>query len=192
MRVRTYNAVVAFSIFCVGAALSSAAWAADEVDSPQYQAWAKFKPGSSATLTSDMKVGPNGSMSVHVEMTRTLVAVTPDHVEVDAASTAQVMGRGSNPTHVKSTIKAKEPAKNYQEAGAEDVKAMDKTFKCKVIKLSGEAAASEGSGRGGRAPVNAKVTVYVNSDVPGGVVKMETVAEGAPPTTFILTGMNVK
>jgi hypothetical protein len=185
-------AVVSLAAFCLGWTINSTARAADEVASPQYQAWAKFKPGSSSTLTSDMKVGPNGSMTIHVEMTTTLLSVTPEQAEVEAVSKTDMMGRGGNPTHVKRTIKAKEPARDMKETGTEDVKAMDKTFKCKVFKLSGEAAANQGSGRGGRGPANATVTLYVNPDVPGGIVKMETIAEGAPPFIFILSAMNVK
>ena len=166
--------------------------AADDVANPQYAAWAKFKPGSSATLSCDMKVGPN-AIDIHIEMTKTLVEVAADSLIVESSTKSKAMGHESNTPATKQTVKATAPAKDVKETGTADVMAAGKTYTCKVLELTGDAAAANASRPGGRpAAANAKATIYVNHDVPGGVVKMELTAGDGKVMTFILTASEVK
>jgi hypothetical protein len=163
---------------------------ADDVDSPQYAAWAKFKVGSSETLAADITAGPN---AVHVEMTQTLVSVADDQIEIESVAKVEANGHSNNPTPIKRTIKSKAPATDVKETGTQDVKAMDKTFSCKVLELTGDTAVATTPRAGSRQPPPAsKVTLYVNSDVPGGLVKLESLTADGKTTTFVLSAMDVK
>ena len=160
------------AVFALGLAFAAPVRAADEVANPQYHAWAKFKPGSSATLTCDAKVGKQ-QQEIHIEMTTTLTSVTPEAVEVTSSSKVEAMGHSNNPTPEPRSISAKAPAKDVKEAGEKDVEAVGKTFKCKVIEVTGELAGSNGKKpRTGKYPTDMHATLFVNHDVPGGLVKM--------------------
>ncbi len=162
------------------------------VDSPRYAAWAKFKPESFTTLAMDMKMGPN---DIHVEMTRTLKSVTADEVKLTTTTVATAMGHTGNPNTREETIAAKETKQEMKETGEKDVDAMGKTFKCKVIELTGAAAAAMAPQSRAHGPAgdsaNAKVILYVCPDVPGGLVKMET-TNAMGPMMFIMTAMESK
>jgi hypothetical protein len=182
-------ALFAMVIF-VGMFVSTTARGADDVDSPRYAAWSKFKPGSSSTLSSDITAGPN---TVHIDMTSTLVSVADDQIEIESVSKVEAMGHTNNPTPVKRTIKSKVPAQDVKENGTQDVKAMDKTFTCKVLELSGNSASDAAPRNGDRpAPKDVKVVLYINGDVPGGLVKIEMTPTNGQTMTFLLSAMEVK
>jgi hypothetical protein len=157
------------------------------VDSPQYAAWAKFKPDSSSTLSADMKMGPN---TVHVETTTTLKSVTPEKVEVQSAGKMSFMGHDNETPVQTRTIAAKEAKQDKKDLGEQDVAAMGKTFKCKVYEITG-ANAGAPSAHGG-AGADAKATIYVSDDVPGGLVKMDIAGANGQKMTFTLTAMDSK
>ena len=186
------HCLVLTSLIALSLSLISTAKAADEVDNPQYTHWAKFKAGSSSTLTCDSKVGPN-AIDIHIETTTTLDSVTPDEVALTSSSKVDVMGHSNNPVPVKKTIKAKAPAHESKQAGEKDVQAMGKTFKCKVFELTGNAAAANNAkGANAKNVKDAKATIYVNGDVPGGLVKMELTGGDGKTMVFNLTAMTAK
>jgi hypothetical protein len=144
----------------------------EQVDSPRYQAWAKFKVGSSHTLQGEADAG---GMTIHSEMTETLAEVTDDHVTVETTNTTNVMGRDHTTPPRRRTIPAKEDIKDAKQVGTEDVQAMGKTFSCKVWEVTeaptGAAPGQPGANAGDQRHGSAKI--WASPDVPGGVVKME-------------------
>ncbi len=165
---------------------------ADDSANPKYAAWSKFKPGSYNTVASDMDA--HGS-KIHIEVKRTLVSVSDDEVVVETKTTVNVLGHDHEYPGVNQTIKAKIDKEEIKQTGEQDVQAMGKSFKCKVFEASGKTDAPApdkhevpGSNIEGR-----KATVYANDDVPGGIVKLETVgADGKTAISFVLTDMQVK
>ncbi len=182
------------SIFFLGLAAAAPA-RAEDVDSPQYGAWAKFKPESSSTLAADIKMGAGNSF--HIETTMTLKSVTAQQVEVEATGKVNIMGQDRTTPPQTRTIPAKETKQDRKDLGEQDVQAMGKTFKCKVYEITGGGASGlapspRGPAAGGANP-NAKATLYVNDDVPGGVVKMDVSSgPGGQAMSFTLTAMDVK
>jgi hypothetical protein len=159
-----FSGKVACLVAVIFMAVFVSATKADQVDNPAYKAWSKFKKDSTATYTQNITV--NG-MSIDFKIVDTLKDITDDHVTIEEGTTMSMGGRGGRTDTNTRDISAKVDAKDMKEDGEEDVKAMDKTFHCKVIELKETVP-----GRGGQtATVNAKI--WVNTDVPGGVVQMK-------------------
>ncbi len=185
------------SVVALGLAGGTPTRAADELsDSPRYAAWAKFKPETTVTLSGDTKMGPN---EVHMDMVRTLKSVTAEQVEVETSVKVAFMGHTNNPEAKKETIPAKEAKPAMKETGEKDVQAMGKTYKCKVYEISGADAGAMGpggarphAGMANAAGTEAKATIYVNDDVPGGLVKMESPGPMGAPIVFTLTATETK
>jgi hypothetical protein len=195
----------AAGLVCVGAVMVAAGSAraddATAVPSPRYAAWAKCKPGTSATLSGDMDMGQMGK--IHTEITRTLVSVTPDAATVTVLSKITMMGTERPGRTRTETIPAKEPPRDMKQTGTVDVEAMGKSYKCKVYEATGAAAgqASPVAGRPGMGgpgapagynPADAKATAYISDDVPGGMVKLEVTGAAGKLVTFVLTAVDVK
>src|SRR5947209_6375893 len=87
IRVRAVAAVWALVLFVSGV---TTARADAKVDSPRYQAWSKFKVGSSHTLASTVN---GGAVPMQREMKQTLLELTDDHATVETTSTMTVMGQ---------------------------------------------------------------------------------------------------
>jgi hypothetical protein len=176
--------------FCMAAVLAFAAVVqAASVDNPRYQGWAKFKKGSNSTYSSTISM--NG-MQIEVQSTSTLEDFTDDQVTVEVKVTVNIMGQPHTSART-TTIPAKVSSDDLKETGEEDVKAMDRTFKCKVYDT-----VHQGSG------TNAARKIWVSAEVPGGMVKFagsSPTGAGAPPSSggsqgaeadFILTAFEVK
>ena len=149
------------------------------IDNPQYALWAKYKPGSSATLTGDID---SQMGKIHVEMTQTLSSITADKATVSSAETVTVMGQSRTMPAQTHDVDAKEAKEEATQTGTKDVTAMGKTFPCKVF----EETVKGGMGGGG------KITAYVNADVPGGVVQMDVPAPGGKTGSLVMTAMDAK
>ena len=193
-----------FGLVCAAALLTgsvSFVARAEQIDSPRYQAWSKFKVGSSHTLSGQMNAG---AMQIQTEMTEKLVEVTDDHVTVETTTTTNVMGQNHTSPPRQRTIPAKEDIKDAKQVGTEDVQAMGKTFSCKVWELTdiGAPPAGRPGPVGGNANGNerhASGKIWASSDVPGGVVKMEFQGHSGPPgqgsditMTYLLKSYEVK
>ena len=142
--------------------------AAEKVDSNQYLAWSKYKPGTTVTQKLDMK---SPQMSMSQEISQTLVEVTPDKATVEVKMTMN-MG-GQTQTH---SNKVDLPAKvekghedlppevkgTYKEAGKETVEVAGKSYECTIGNFEGESAQGKVTGK-----------VWRSKDIPGGMAKME-------------------
>ncbi len=141
---------------------SSLSRAADQVDNPQYSAWAKYAVNSSQTLEGTMQAG---SMKITQTMVRKLTEKADDHLTVEMTVTMQMMGQEHATPPLKITVPAKTDPKSATSLANEKVEAAGKTFDCKVYEVKSD------SPKGGG---DAKMKIWVSSDVPGGLVKMET------------------
>ncbi len=146
---------------CLLAAAPQTAQAQME-ENPLYAAWAKFKPGASATLKHTMHMEGGGmNMDRTFESTSKLLEVTPEKVTVEASTSA-----GARNTTHKQEIAAQVGAndqKKPHEMGQESITVDGKTYNCKIYRLQ---LNQQG------AVVDAKA--WLAPDVPGGVVKMES------------------
>jgi hypothetical protein len=176
-RVRTLSFVSAFALVIGGATVGARA---EQIDSPRYQAWSKFKVGSSHTLSGEMNAG---GMQIQSEMTQKLVEVADDHVAIETTNTTNVMGRDHTTPPRREIIPAKEDIKDAKEIGTEDVQAMGKTFTCKVWEVTDMPAAP--AGRPGAKPDDqqrhSSAKIWSSTDVPGGLVKMEMKSHAGGP-----------
>jgi hypothetical protein len=163
----------------------------DLKDNPNYQVWARFKPGSSSTVTADIR---DGDGNMHIETTRTLVSVTDDEVVIKTVSKLRRKGKETTQQPISQTIKAKTDKDEIKETGDKDMDAMGKTFKCRVWDSTGPKAAEKPKPGEHKTiePGAMKATIYVSGDVPGGVVRLDGVGPNGENVTFVLTKFEAK
>ena len=162
--------------------------------SQQYAVWARFKPGSSSTLSADVDM--NGQ-KVTVTVVQTLVSVTPTEATLTITSTMNRAGMAQAPFTQKRVVPAVAGTQEPKASGTADVSAIGKTFHCQVYDMT-RWTGPAGPHPGGPARANGKV--YAADDVPGGVVKIEAAAAapagGAASSgvsmSFLLTAMDVR
>jgi hypothetical protein len=161
---------VAAMMICVSA------FAAELVDNPAYQNWAKYKVGTSVTFSNEITMG---GMNMSMEMTQTLAELTPEKATVEVQMTNAMMP-GEMPKQ-KMAIPAKveqgkvqEPGKmpegmkgEAKSLGKEKVKIGDVEYTCEVTAFTGEGMGMKSEGKSWSCP-----------DVPSGLVKMEMKGSG--------------
>jgi hypothetical protein len=158
---------------------------AAKVDNPQYGLWAKYKPGTSATLVADVDAGKKGK--VRLELTRTLRSVTSGSLLVLGVTRASVNGVAQPAGRpVPQSIPAQVTAAEAHRTGTADVTAMGRTFACRVYEVTNPPGVDAPG-----TPAN-KATAYLSDDVPGGVVKLVATVAGGKTITFTLTATDVK
>ena len=147
----------------------------EEVDNPQYQNWAKYNVGTSVTHEA---VSTIGGKEVHITTTNTLVEKLEDKCIIESAIT---MGEGMPTNKMKQNVNAKIDKSKLNETGEEDVEAAGKTYKCKIVEMT---IARQNPNANAR--VNeVKAKLWVNGDVPGGIVKMETTLHSGTMTSLL-------
>ncbi|HEX4055669.1 MAG TPA: hypothetical protein VHX86_15500 [Tepidisphaeraceae bacterium] len=137
---------------------------AQQVDNPDYLAWAKFKVGSSRTLSGTVLAG---GLKIEVQTTYTLREVTADHVVVESRTTTD-FGPGPRVGRpVRQIEDAKVEGQEVKDLGEENVQALGRWFKCEVYQMKDDTV--DGKER----PWGGKAKVWVCADVPGGVVRWD-------------------
>ncbi len=174
MKVSKYLAVAFVAMLLCGAASVRA----DQVDNPQYQAWAKFAVGSSETLAGEIDAQ---GMKIQMTTVRKLVEKADDHVTVESTTTTSVMGQDRTGPTTKIEIPAKTDAKDVIAHDNEKVEAAGKTYDCKVYETAQPTPQSD----------QAKAKIWVNGDIPGGLVKMEA-GSARGTITYLLKSFEVK
>jgi len=172
MKLKRFSAMPVLGVLVLSLLLSSSVRAA-ELEGMRYEAWAKFKVGSSHTLSGTVDAG---QMQIPSEITQKLIDVKPDHVTVELTSTVTIMGRQHTGKPQQHEIPVKDKDVQAKDLGEDSVDAMGRTFKCHVYEVSGKDAAPPPPGPGGRpAPQDAErvAKIWVSPEVPGGLVKME-------------------
>jgi hypothetical protein len=142
----------------------------DKVENPQYKAWASFKPGSWVKHKTEME-GPGGQ-KVEMEMTATLVEVTPEKLVLDRKQTMTFGGRTMDLPVRKEEVEAKvDPAKTKikQTEKEEEVTVAGKTLKCRVWESEMEQNGQKMTG-----------TAWISPEIPGGMAQGEFSSPQAP------------
>ncbi|MGD0460852.1 MAG: hypothetical protein ABSB74_00020 [Tepidisphaeraceae bacterium] len=162
---------------CVGLLVAMASPSrADQVNNPHYDVWARFKAGSSRTWTGTVQAG---SLHIRVQMTSTLSEVTADHVTIETRTTTD-FGHGPHTGKpLRDTQDAKIEAQDVKDLGEQTVQAMGRSFNCRVYQMMDDTV--DGKER----PWGGKAMVWVCSEVPGGVVKID-----ANPQNTSASGQN--
>jgi hypothetical protein len=159
-RISLAASAVAAMLFVMAASPRTAR--ADQVDNPLYAAWAKFKPGSTATIKHAMHMEGGGmNMDRTFETTSKLVEVTPEKATLNATTTA-----GGRTTVHKQELASKMDSadKNLpKQIGQETITVDGKSYSCTIYDLEINEHGSV-----------AHAKAWVASEVPGGVVKMES------------------
>jgi len=158
--------------------------AARAEDNPAYAQWAKFKPGTSTTITMNSEAAGQTSK---METKATLVEVTPEKVVVESVTSMEAGGQKMDMPAQKMEIKkAMDPApavdaetqKQIDAAKAsakttdESVTVAGGTFKAKCTETTTEANGMKSVSK-----------VWTSDEVPGGMVKMEATTSGAMAST---------
>jgi hypothetical protein len=164
--------------------------AADLVDNPRYQAWARYKAGTNVKMDMATAAGGQNMKSV---VTTTLKEVTPEKLVLEMKTTMTVPGMAEPMDNVMTMT---EPAKIEKEKikptnpeqmpnckvlgkGTEDVKIGDKTYKCEWYEVEVEQQGMKISSK-----------YWTCKDLPDKMIKNDTkMAMGN--TTMILTEFNV-
>src|SRR3954463_5513795 len=145
--IMSIRALLLFAAGMLAINLAAAGAHAEQQDNQQYLHWAKFKPGSSATMSGE---ADNAGQKVQLDMTNTLVEVTKEKVVLETSSTYKLGDKEQKgPPHKRDVAAKEEKKSDVKEVGEEEVQAAGKKFKCKVIE-------GEGVGAGG-AKAKAKV-----------------------------------
>lgn len=175
--------VSAIALLCMALVASpaiAAEAAANLVDNPTYQSWAKYKPGTSVTYAQEMGMG---AMNMKMETTQTLKDLTPEQAVVEMVIKNEMMPGGGQTQTM--TIPAKvEPAKaetvgkmpegftgETKSLGKETIKVEEKEYQTEVTEFKGEQA-QHGMKFEGKS--------WTSPQVPSQMVKMEmkSVGEG--------------
>lgn len=152
---------------------------ADTVANPQYDQWAKYKPGTAVTLVADTDAGGLGR--VHLEVTQTLRSITPEAATLSHANRQMIDGRLQPAGRVTTqTIAARQPASAMRDVGSADVQAMGRAFKCRVCEMSQPGPVGQ-----------THVTAYLSDEVPGGVVKLVVRSGKGTAITFLINAISV-
>jgi hypothetical protein len=169
---RSFGVLVVAAVFAVVVVAPGMA-RAEEVDNPQYQSWAKFKPGSTRTLVGEMSAQ---GMPMQMEMTSTLKDVTPDEATISTRVTMHAMGEARERPAQERPVRAKMEKQDIQPVGEEAVEAAGKTYKCKIYDVQSESPmggrARGQQGESATKPAISKSRIWVSPEVPGGLVKM--------------------
>jgi len=159
--------------------------------SPEYTQWAKYKPGTSVTMSMTSEVA---GQKTETTTKTTLKSVSDAELVIETAMTMLIGDQKiEQPPWERRVPKmlpkielpkeASTDPKPKIEEGQEELEVLGKKLKCKRIKTTTEVAGS-----------TMVSTVWTCDDVPGNVVKMETTMGGAmeSKTRGVVTAFEVK
>lgn len=174
------------SVIAILGLFAGSAIAAEMVDNPVYQSWAKFKPGTTVVYNHEIAAG---TMTMNMEMTQKLIEVTPEKATVEMTMTTSAMPNMNHPGR-KSEIPAKIDKDQLDTAGKlpqdvkgeakplgkENVDVSGKAYECQVTQITGEQRGQKLEGKSWTTP-----------DVPGNMVKVEMKSAGEQPFSMKMT-----
>lgn len=160
---------------------------AEQIDNPQYTAWAKFKAGTTVTTKSEtsMKMAGNENKT-STTMTTKLSEITPTEATVE--TTMESNGTSTPLPARKIPAKIDKPADNTAAAPKADVK--EGTDKVEVAGKSYNAKTTETTSE-----ANGNKTVsktWMSDEIPGGMAKMESSTSGAMEMKTTMTVTDIK
>ena len=183
------NAILAAVLILAG---GSWCYAAEQIENPQYKAWAKYKPGTTVTLKTETDMGGN---KADMETTTTLSDLTAEKAVVETKMTMVAAGQKMEMPANKMDIPAKidkvvDVAATMPDAPKADVKESTETLdiagqkiKCKCVETK---TTKDGT--------TSVAKVWTSEEVPGGLVKMDSTMDGTMKgtTKMIVTALSVK
>ena len=134
----------------------------EKIGNPEYAAWASCKPGSWVKHKMEMEAG---GRKTEMEMTTTLVEVTPEKVVVERKQTIAMAGRTIEVPAKKADIPAQvEKGKGTVKVTEteEEVMVAGKTLKCKLAETEMEQDGQKMQGKS-----------WFTLEIPGGMAKSE-------------------
>ena len=147
------------------------------IDNPQFDHWAKFEIGSSATLSTEILMG---GQKVSTVSTNKLLEKGDEQIVVEISGTMNIAGQKNELPPQKQEIPAQIAKRSITQTATEKVDAAGKTFDCKVYEMLNDPGQPD-----------AKAKVWLSDEVPGGVVKLQaTLPNGT--VTGSLTSFEVK
>ncbi|HEY4328744.1 MAG TPA: hypothetical protein VGN88_03340 [Phycisphaerae bacterium] len=165
--------------------------AADQIDNPQYKSWAKYKAGTSITLSMVSDMAGN---KTEMQTTTTLLEITADKAVVESKMSmnagGQKMDMPATKTEVAAKIDKPAVATTAPATTAPDVKQSTDTLTVSGTAIKCNVTESKSSANG----MNTNSKVWTSDQVPGGLVKSETTMDGAMKgtTSQTLTAMTIK
>jgi hypothetical protein len=181
---------------CV-AGLAVTGLAADQIDNPQYQSWAKYKPGMTVVhkMTNETKMAqmPGGGMTMESTTTRVLKEVKPESVTVEMTTKTTMNGMDQSTPATTTVIPAKIDKGQEDVQVPSNMKAEIKDMKTgkDTVEISGkkyETATREYT-MVVTSPMamTSQVKTWTSSDVPGSMVKMENKTSTPMETNMTVT-----
>ena len=152
---------------------------AEKKENPMYTMWAKFKPGSSATISA---VSDMAGQTTKSETKTTLKSVSDDKVVLEMATSMDMGGNKMEmppqSMDIPKMVDVPADAKPTPTDPGKDVKTDAKTAEESVTVKAGtfKAKMTETKMDQGGSKMTSKA--WTSDEVPGGVVKMEVVGEG--------------
>lgn len=143
---------------------------------PEYDHWSNCKAGSWVKFKLEAE---QAGQKISIEMTRTLSELTAEKAVIEQKNKTSINGTAQPEQTEKEDVPSgndPNPTKIEKE-GDEEVEVAGKKIKCHWIE------GTQGEG---------KVKFWLTKDVPGGVVKAEMTAPGAPAMKAIATGWEKK
>ena len=171
MQNRPIASLVAFAILATIHTFAAAAAPADQVDDPGYVHWSKFKPGSS---TKTLTLNETSGMKLSIQMTTTLLAVTPEKITVEVTSETDSSGT-KLPTRTRKTDIAAKRAKPADPSLIKESKET-LTFKGKSYPCT---LSEETHG-------TMHIKTWFSNEIPGGLLKAQVTDEGTAMTTTLV------
>lgn len=154
-----------------------------DIANPEYEAWKKFKPGTTITLTTTTHVP--GAPASEMGQIVTLGKVEPKKLVLKSKSVMKAAGKPievpAPDRDVPARLKRTPPSKAKIEKGKENVEAAGKKFACEWTKITSKA--------------NGQTTVtkmWRCDAVPGGIVKREMSGPGGMRSVTLLTKLEIK
>ncbi len=160
-------------VFAVVLGLFGSIAFAEKVDVPQYQRWAEFKVGSFVKIkTTSKMVG----MTTEMEMTQTLIEVSPEKVVIENKGSTSMGGRTTQLPASTIEFPAKMDKAEFDKAnaGMKEVDKGKKEIEVMGKKMKTEWKKYEMTKQG----MQVKTTEYINEAVPGHMVKNLVTMEG--------------
>lgn len=157
--------------------IAPAALADDAKPNPEYDGWAKCKPGATVTIKGTTETGGN---KMQQSITTKLIEVTPEKAVVETAITMEMMGQKMpqppqkrdvpktfTPPKIPATPGQPETKIPEPKMGEETITVAGKEYKCKTAELDIE-----------QNGMKVRSKTWTSDQVPGGMVKMTSDATG--------------
>jgi hypothetical protein len=170
VRNRPIACLLAFAFLATAQTFAAAA-PADQIDDPGYVHWSKFKPGST---TKTLTLNESAGLKISIQITTTLLAVTPEKITVEIISETDSSGTKLSPRTRKQDVAAKraKPADpSLTKESKETLTFAGKSYRCTLSEET----------RG-----TLHIKTWLSDEIPGGLLKAQITDDGVSITTNLV------